>query len=159
MSDPNKLSDEAFAAIENRACRSDYPISWAAGDVERLIDHVRAMQLEHKSQLESAAALACNDADRVGAARIKFEESQTRLIHLLETANKASNAYAEKARDHILDLEGRIELVNEHHNKRVWLLNKCIQILRVNDYDESMPHSIINQIIAELGLEYKADEK
>lgn len=81
MSEPKKLSDLELTAIRESADASHRTMhSLPEVDRERLLMHIDAIEAEH----QAAMTRAREDADRVGAARIAFEDEQQKRIEALE---------------------------------------------------------------------------
>lgn len=96
MSEAKKLTDHEFMNIrESDAASYLVPNSLAVLDRHALLGHIDAITAEH----EAAMTRAREDADRVGAARMAFEDQQQKRIEALETELNQLRAVAQEAVD------------------------------------------------------------
>lgn len=91
MNQPKKLSEQELASIRKTLTYASWEAIFA--DKHNLEAHIDAITAEHKAELEAAAAQAREDADRVGAARIAFEDEQQKRIEEAEAENERLGGY------------------------------------------------------------------
>lgn len=155
MSEPKKLTEQELDQIryfdqvgyeEDDEGRSSALPEIHIGDLLQHIDAMKAEQVEHLKRL----------SDFVDAMRTIVYDAN----HDHHLATNWATAQVEKALDELFaGADVRTVLALSYSRRLEGLLNRCVQILRVAEYDESMPHSIINQIIAELGPAYQPIKK
>lgn len=96
MIEGHKLTDGELAEIRNWS-KSDALFGiddLAEIQVAQLLDHIDGITAEHAAAMTRAR----EDADRVGAARVAFEEGQTERVIVLEKCIAAIMKVCERAR-------------------------------------------------------------